>query len=161
MHSDAQRNQHKVKTDQSKATQSKTERGKHQNRTGENAPKPAMTPFWRFQILTTIRLTLARSGLCLDRGRDRICGYERVHDRGRRHVHVRDLGCRLAIWISNRKWATALSRRTLSLRSNHRVSDASAASLRAEAKLIEAKLVEWMARSANGNFGITSHKYCR
>ena len=56
-----------------------------------------MTPFWRFQILTTIRLTLARSGLCLDRGRDRICGHERVHDRGRRHVHVRDLGCRLAI----------------------------------------------------------------
>ena len=106
-----------------------------------------MTPFWRFQILTTIRLTLARSGLCLDRGRDRICGHERVHDRGRRHVHVRDLGCRLAttytaIWITNRKWATALSRRTLSLRSNHRVSDASTASLRAEAKLIEAKLVE-------------------
>ena len=106
-----------------------------------------MTPFWRFQILTTIRLTLARSGLCLDRGRVRICGYERVHDRGRRHVHVRDLGCRLAttytaVWITNRRWATALSRRTLSLRSNRRVSDASAASLLAETKLIEAKLVE-------------------
>ena len=64
MHSDAQRNQHKVKTDQSKATQSKTERGKHQNRTEEKRPETTNDPFWRVQILTTIRVALGKAKQC-------------------------------------------------------------------------------------------------
>ena len=48
MHSDAQRNQHKVKTDQSKAKQSKIGRGTNQNRTGEKRPETSNDPILAF-----------------------------------------------------------------------------------------------------------------
>ena len=61
---DAKQGKIKQKSSKSTHAQAMQQQKQYQNRTGEQRTEPSNAPFWRVQILTTIRVALGKAKQC-------------------------------------------------------------------------------------------------